>query len=297
MPTGTPAAAGTWHAILEVDKTDFKKQLGRIKEQYSAELVRSVLAHGLPYSVNVHSYSNLRLRASVAQDGLEPGARLTLRGVLTEYGLPVEGRARVHADVVRPDGTTATLALTERAPGIFEGGVATTTSGVYRFTVKASGVTMRRRPFTREQIVTGHVWRGGNQPPPHGDGDPGGLGEQLCRFVRCLLKNGLVSPEQWKRLEALGIDLDAILRCCAGSKRIRREQTRSNEPAPTHVAERVIEDVVLRSPRGSGGRASPGSGCRRSVGRPRGRSDRPARPATPPWSPTPAPTSRHRQPG
>ena len=216
VPLATPAAGGTWHAVLEVDKTAFKRQFGQLKEVYGAELVRFVSAHGLPYSLNVHSYSNLRLRTTMAQDGLEPGARLTLRAVLTEYGLPVEGRARVHADVVRPDGTTATVAMPERSPGVFEAGLSTSLSGVYRCTVKASGVTMRRRPFTREQIVTGQVWRGGSQPPPRGDQEPGGMGDQLCRLLRCMVK---VSPGPWKRLAAWGIDLDALERCCGGSKR------------------------------------------------------------------------------
>ena len=216
VPLRTPAAGGTWHAVLEVDKTDFKRQFGRLKEVYGAELVRFVSAHGLPYSVNVHSYSNLRLRASLAQDGLEPGARLTLRGVLTEYGLPVEDRAQVHADVTRPDGTSVTVTLPERSPGVFETALTTTLSGVYRCTVKAAGVTMRRQPFTREQIVTGQVWRGGNQPPPRTDGNSG---DSFCRWVKCLLNSGLDTPELVKRLQASGIDLEAVARCCARAKR------------------------------------------------------------------------------
>ena len=136
--------------------------------------------------------------------------------MLTEYGLAVEGRARVQAEVVRPDGTSVTLALPERSPGVFEAGLATTLSGVYRCTVKASGVTMRRQPFTREQIVTGHVWRGGNEPPPRGDAESG---DSVCQWVGCLLKSGLVTPEQVKRLRASGIDLEAVERCCAGAKR------------------------------------------------------------------------------
>lgn len=218
VPLGTPAAGGTWHAVLEVDKTDFKRQFGHLKEVYGAELVRFVSGHGLPYSLNVHSYSNLRLRASLAQDGLEPGARLTLRGVLTEYGLPVDGRARLHAEVVRPDGTSVTLALPERSPGVFEAALTTTLNGVYRCTLKASGVTMRRQPFTREQIVTGQVWRGGNEPPPLGDPESG---DPWCRWVRCLLKGGLVTPELAKRFQASGIDLRAVERCCDGGKRQR----------------------------------------------------------------------------
>ena len=154
VPVGAPAATGTWHAVLEVDRAGFKRQLAEIKRR-QPHLYSSIATHGLPYSLNVHAYSNLRLRISLAQDGQEPGARLLLRGVLTEYGLPISGRARVHAELMRPDGTGATLPMPESAPGIFEASLPTTLAGVYRFTVKAAGRTLRRRPFTREQIVTG----------------------------------------------------------------------------------------------------------------------------------------------
>ena len=118
--------------------------------------------------------------------------------------------------MVRPDGTSVTMACPERSPGVFEAGLATTLIGVYRFTMKAAGVTMRRQPFTREQIVTGHVWRGGNEPPPRGAAKSG---DSFCRWVRCLLKSGLVTPELVKRVQASGIDLEAVERGCARAKR------------------------------------------------------------------------------
>ena len=217
VPLGTPAAAGTWHAVLEVDRAGFKRQLAEI-ERRQPQLYSSIATHGLPYSLNVHAYSNLRLRASLAQDGQEPGARVMLRGVLTEYGLPISGRARVHAELIRPDGTTATLPMPESAPGIFEAGLPTTLAGVYRFTVKAAGRTLRRRPFTREQIVTGQVWRGGNQPPPSGSDDPARGGRDLCDLVRCLLGAGIVPPRLVDKLRAHGVDLDAVRKCCGDAK-------------------------------------------------------------------------------
>jgi hypothetical protein len=38
--------------------------------------------------------------------------------------------------------------------------------GVYRFRLVASGITMRGAPFTREQLVSGAVVPGGDQPFP-----------------------------------------------------------------------------------------------------------------------------------
>ena len=64
-------------------------------------------------------------------------------------------RARVHADVVRPDGTSATVALPERSPGVFEAGLTTSLSGVYRCTVKAAGsrCDVDRSPASRSSRV------------------------------------------------------------------------------------------------------------------------------------------------
>ena len=213
VPVGAGAAAGVWHAVLEVDGPLFKRHLATLERQ-RAGLYRQIATHGLPYSLNVHAYSNLRLRASLAQDGQEPGARLTLRAVLTEYGLPVSGRARLRAEVTRPDGTAAVLPMPETDAGVFEAGLQATHAGVYRCTVKAVGRTLRHRPFTREQIVTGQVWRGGNQPPPRGGDVP--VEGQLCEQLRCLVDGGGLSPELLARLRALGLDLDALRKCCAG---------------------------------------------------------------------------------
>lgn len=111
VPIGSGAAAGQWHAVVDLDGRLLKRYLATLEKDKLTELIRQIVTHGVPYSVNVHTYTNLRLRASVSQNGLEPGATLYLRAVLTEYGLPVERRARVRAELKRPDTTTTTLAL------------------------------------------------------------------------------------------------------------------------------------------------------------------------------------------
>ena len=90
LPIGTAGArAGKWHALLTVDETYYKRYLSTL-DRYP-DWYQSVLAHGIRYSLSVQSYSGLRLQGRLLQTSLEPGATLTVRAVLTEYGLPIPG--------------------------------------------------------------------------------------------------------------------------------------------------------------------------------------------------------------
>ena len=166
---GVGQQVGTWHAILsgqgQVPGREFLK--GSL-----AALQQNV--HGVRYNLMVHSYSNLRMRARLTQSSFEPGATLNLRAVLTEYGLPVNRRAMVRAELVRPDLTTAIVVLNEVEPGIFAASVPANSNGVYQFRVRAAGATLRSQPFTREQGLTGAVYQGGDNPPPTTTRDPEG---------------------------------------------------------------------------------------------------------------------------
>lgn len=211
MIGGNEAQAGMWTAVLGVQERTSGRLFASLEAQPSAAATK---AHGLRYNFLVQSYSNLRLRARLAQDSLEPGATLTLRAVLTEYGLPVAGRAAVRAELTRPDDTQAVLALAETEPGVFETSLKASLAGIWRFRVLAAGRTMRGRPFTREQTLTGAVWQGGNRPPPTGTGTgtgggTGGSGGQICRLLECLLKQeGIL---RW--LKQAGIDVGALEAC------------------------------------------------------------------------------------
>jgi hypothetical protein len=123
--------------------------------------------------------------------------------------LPVHGRALLRAELVRPDGTTAVLSLSEVEPGVFEVETSAKPPGVYRFRVLAQGVTLRKRPFTREQLITAAVWRGGGDSPPSSKDDPGVRNERLCHLLDCLLKREVLGGF----LERQHIDLDALTRC------------------------------------------------------------------------------------
>ena len=117
----------------------------------------------------------------------------------------------------------------------FEGSVVATQEGVYRFRIIAEGHTMRSQPFTREQTLTGAVWRGGDQPRPPAGGGPGGSrdpGRQLCHLLLCLLRDkGVI-----ELLRRNGIDPAHIMRCV--EELCRRRDLLQKDPAV------VLRDIV-----------------------------------------------------
>lgn len=139
-----------------------------------------------------------------------------MRVVLTEYGLPVPGsRATVQAEFERPDGTRGVLALPEEqaGTGVYMGTMAALLLGVYRFRVLARGKTLRGRAFTREHLLTGVTWKGGDTPPPTGKDDPQEGKDPLCRLLTCLLSGKVLQPDFERRLKELGISLEAFRAC------------------------------------------------------------------------------------
>lgn len=200
---------GTWHAILEVIPGLYKKFVSANPDAASHQSVPSSLrTKGATYCLSVHSFSNLRMNATLSQDGFTPGSRLSLRASLTEYNLPVEKRATVRADVEYPDHTHAVLPFTEILPGVFETSLSANHAGIYRFVVMAEGGTYRGVPFTREQLLTGAVFHEIKQPPPVSEGR-----YDLCRVLTCLLDEKNLSRKFEDRLKELGVNLDGIRRC------------------------------------------------------------------------------------
>ncbi|MET9271630.1 LodA/GoxA family CTQ-dependent oxidase [Kribbella sp. NPDC003557] len=231
--------AGTWHALLTIgrphtgrtpddsDGVDLSILRGRAHPAVHAapparrpfEFERAFAVaqepvageqpgrRGLPYSLVVHSYSNVSLRAAADQRSFEPGASVTINASLTQSGVPVSGDPSVWADVTRPDGSIVTLVLDPFAAGEFETSFGTTVPGVYRIRVRARGRTRIGRPFTRERTLTAAVWRGGDNPPPTG----GGGDSCCCELLSCVLKG--FDDKLIERLRRLGFDLDAIRKC------------------------------------------------------------------------------------
>ena len=89
-----------------------------------------------------------------------------LRAALTDIGLPLEGAAKVTAEVTYPDASVNSVMLVENSPGVFEADVTAPMSGIYPVHFYAKGKSLRGTPFTREQIRTGMAWLGGDDSPP-----------------------------------------------------------------------------------------------------------------------------------
>lgn len=213
------AHAGTWNLVLSVDPTRFKRYLTTL-EKISPEYQETV-AHGVKFTAMVHSFSNLRMACTLTQTGYEPGATLHLRSKLTEYGEPLPISASVRAELTAPDGTVSTIALSPSGAGTYETALAANQPGIYRFLVDVHGSTSRGMPFTRQQVVTGAVWRGGDEPAPTSDGRPGeGTKGTLCHFLHCAARS--ISPELRERLEEEGLSIDNLLKCTCARRRIER---------------------------------------------------------------------------
>ena len=109
------------------------------------------------------------MNARVYQNSLAPAAEMTLRVVLTEYRIAVpHSRATITALVEYPDGVKSVLTFVESkdAAGVYEVTIQATMPGVYGFRVLAKGTTLAGRKYTREQLLTGAVWQGGDRPAP-----------------------------------------------------------------------------------------------------------------------------------
>ena len=228
------AQAGRWYARLKVDERLYKRYLASL-DNYPT-LYATAAAHGIRYSFNVHAYSNLRMKARLAQTSNEPGATMTIRAVLTEYGVPVAARATCRAELVRPDNTGATLAMPEVESGVFEATTPAILAGIYRFRILAEGRTLRGRPFSREQTLTGAVWRGGDNPPPTLKDDPNVRDDRFCRLIDCLLQQKSVK----EALQKAGIGADELRRCL-------EEYCRKPSPAQAPQIVRLKLEDRLRS--------------------------------------------------
>jgi hypothetical protein len=209
LPVGAGAHGGTWHALLKVDERRLKSELSKLARSVEERKASSVdlerlQAHGARYSVTVSSWSNLRMNARLTQTGFRPGAFLRLDVALSEYGQPVERRARVEADVLRPDGVRLSMTLAEELPGAYGGEIAAGLDGVWRVRIRASGRTLGGMAFTREQLLSAALVGPSAQQPSRGEGS-------LECLLRCLA--GQRGWEKW--LKELGIDAKRLRECLA----------------------------------------------------------------------------------
>jgi len=202
--------AGTWNAILEIDEARFKRQVSSLRDK-NPNAAGSLQGKGAQYCVSMHSFSNLRMNATLTQNAYDPGSTLGLRASLKEYNLPVEKRATVQAQLEYPDHSHGMISLAETQPGIFEASMVANMPGIYRFNVIANGVTYKGAGFTREQLLNAAIFRAQDVPPPSIGPDRTG-NERLCQLLECLLKD----PSVQKFFKKQGLDLDSIAKCVHG---------------------------------------------------------------------------------
>ncbi|NBH03489.1 tyrosinase family protein [Amycolatopsis sp. SID8362] len=208
VPLTQPAQAGTWTAVLEIDRARFKRQISILRDKNPAA-AQALVAKGARYCVSMHTFSNLRMTAAVTQDGYQVGSTMTVRTTLTEYGQPVANRAQVQADVERPDGSHLNITLAEVDPGVFQTTMVAPLPGIYRFDITAEGVTHRGIPFEREEVRNAAVFHE-LQPPT---GTTSTDGPDLCDLLRCLTDKKNLGPKFDEAMRARGIDMDGIRQC------------------------------------------------------------------------------------
>jgi hypothetical protein len=178
----------------------------------------------LPYSLIVHSYSSVTLRAELRQSGHEPGATVTVQARLTQSGLPLQGPAVVWGDVTRPDRSQVTVPFTSSEPGRYAAQFVADTTGVHAIRVRARGRTRKGLPFVREQTLTAVAWRGGDRDADTaaGGGDRwvqvlNERDERLCQVLTCVFgRGGAIGPEVERTLRESGLDLDRVRKCLEG---------------------------------------------------------------------------------
>jgi hypothetical protein len=215
--------AGKWKAILALkDKSEVDKLFNNRK--VAAALAASAVTESLPYSLVVHAYSNLQFDASLQQDSLAPGAKVTLRASLKQYDVPFTGAASVWAEITAPDLSTMNLTLNRVADGVYSGSFTASLPGVYPCRVRAAGYFNSKDQFTREKTLTAATYYGnyGTMPP----GDP------LCEVLHCLTSEKTLTKAAIDHLRKWGIDVEAFCKCLEHHCPPPRERVPQKPPKP-----------------------------------------------------------------
>ncbi|HET8735799.1 MAG TPA: S8 family serine peptidase [Pricia sp.] len=216
LPIGVPEREGTWNAILAVNK---KYRGHQLKHTAVVNTQDASTSHGnigrVPYSLLVHSSSNLTMETRVRQSDYEPGATIKLNVRLRQFGIPLDTQCSVVTDVTLPNKQVKTLPLTNLGDGNYETQLVADSTGTYQFLTKAKGFSFRGKAFSREQVRNASVWRGGNRPSPEGNGTgtSGTSKEELCKLISCLMDEKNISQALKKRLLEQGIHVDGMLAC------------------------------------------------------------------------------------
>jgi hypothetical protein len=168
---------GLWYAVL---KRGNAPPPGTTPDNQRETFARYDGKRSVPYEFVAHTYSSLKFSANTFQASFEPGAVLRLNASVTEYDAPLEGRAKVWAEIKRPDGVTDLVALTPDSTGRFGADYDLQLQGVFNTRVRARGETRQGTPFEREWTLTAVATPGGDLWSPY---DPKAA---CCGCRRCL---------------------------------------------------------------------------------------------------------------
>jgi hypothetical protein len=213
---------GMWKAVLGLKRPDeILRELRQFREQRMelAEFIRRVsefTQKPTPFNLTVHTYSNLRLEATLVQDGFAPGDVVRLTASLWEYQVPLKTNASVWADVVEPDGNRSVLNFTRTAAGSYTATWTTTLPGVYRFGIRAEGTTSGNARFMRAKELTAGVWAGGDRPfDPVGGGSEttGGGDDGRCKTIMCFLDFVMKSSVLREWFKRFDFDIEGFRKC------------------------------------------------------------------------------------
>ena len=205
---GSSAHAGKWHAVLKFNSKYFKRYLASLDNYPKA--YSTAKAHGVQYTLLVHAYSNLRMRCDLVQNSYEVGANINIRTRITEYGVPINKKASVRAELIYPDKSTTYIHLYEIQQGIYETDIIANQSGVYQIRILADGFTYRNNRYTREQVLTATIWKGGNITT-NTRSDDNDIEKIVCKLFSCLDKN--ISNELNEKLLKSGLNLKGLIKC------------------------------------------------------------------------------------
>ena len=208
------AQTGRWNILLRTNDKYYRKYSSK---QYDNNGYTGTNAHGIKYTALVHAYSNLRMKGTLSQTSYEPGGDIHLRCLISEYGVPLQKRSSGSASIQFPDGSSGNVVLSKTGTGVYETTIQANLPGIYKFVIHAKGLTSRNTAFTREQVLTCGVWKGGNNPVPSSTNDPGknNTEEAICKLLHCISRN--VNSDIQERWAKEGINLSQLSKCyCNG---------------------------------------------------------------------------------
>ena len=221
--------AGRWHALLRLDEKRIKTWL---RDDRNQDRLQAMLrARAVPYEFVALAHSTLVLEAATSHGLVRPGERVAVTATLTEFGVPVEGRAEMWVEVSAPDGVVRRVVLTETAGGIFGADLPLAVPGAYQLRVRARGRSLHGASFTREQMlsVVAGIDRG---TPPANEGAASG-GADLLDLLECLTTHG--------DKPILGIDPEVLRKCLETVRRQAGTPKQREAPLKTKPRETSLK--------------------------------------------------------